>query len=72
MKIKIIANGNSIEETKVINAETGEQIENVVALELIINAQTYQYDALIRIRRPLVEAELEVRKVCNSTLQEIQ
>ena len=52
MKLKIVSEGTG-ETTKVINEETGEEVEEVVSLDLSMNA--FNVDAAIVINNPHLE-----------------
>ena len=52
MKLKIVSEGTG-ETTKVINEETGEEVEDVVSLDLSMNA--FNVDAAIVINNPHLE-----------------
>lgn len=71
MKVKIISNGGSPLETKVINAETGERIENVTEIEILISALTMKTEARLIIRDIQLEFEGEMRKINSVTGREI-
>lgn len=54
MKIKIVSNG-SPQGTSVIDAETGELIDNVTGIELSIDGK--EISAWIQIRQPILEID---------------
>ena len=61
MKLKIVSKGTG-ETTKVVNAETGEQVENVLGLE--ISMDSFHLEAAILIRDPhLSISDIEVQEV---------
>lgn len=71
MKVKIISNGGSPLETKVINAETGERIENVTEIEILISALTMKTEARLIIRDFELEFEGEMQRINSVTGGEI-
>ena len=61
MKLKIVSEGTGAT-TKVVNAETNEEIENVMALEISMDA--FRVEAAILIRDPhLAIEDMEVQEV---------
>jgi len=64
MKVKIVSDG-TISGTKVINEETGEEVEQVVSVHTILNAHGEAPKAIITVACPAIEiiAEAETRKM---------
>ena len=61
MKLKIVSQGTG-ETTKVINAETGEEVENILGLEISMDA--FNLEAAILIRDPELSIEqIEVQEI---------
>lgn len=70
MRVKIIGK-NTIAESSVVNAETGEVIKGVTRVEFIIDAETQQHGAIIYVHRANVEWEGTARFICQRTGDEI-
>ncbi len=61
MKLKIVSQGTGAT-TKVVDAETGEEVENILSLELSMDA--FNVEAAILIRDPLLSIDnLEVQEI---------
>lgn len=58
MRIKIVSDG-TVGGSKVVNAETGEQIENVRGIELLLSADTGVH-CMIDVMQPEIDAECDV------------
>lgn len=64
MRLKIISDGTTVN-TRVVNADTGEEIELVSSIEFKIRAEDSVPSAVIEILKPLVEVVTEAEvKVC--------
>ena len=61
MKLKIVSEGTGAT-TKVVNAETGEEVENVLGLEISMDA--FNLEAAILIRDPSLSInDIEVQEI---------
>lgn len=61
MKLKIVSEGTGAS-TKIVNAETGEEVENIIGLEISMDA--FNLEAAILIRDPgLSIDQIEVQEI---------
>jgi len=61
MKLKIVSEGTG-DTTKVVNAETGEEVENIIGLELSMDA--FNVEAAVVVRDPYLSIDnLEAQEI---------
>ncbi len=65
MRVKIIGNAKYARDLKIVDADTGHLIQGISRLELIVDAQTNEYKAVLHIDRPILEIEAEINPEVN-------